>query len=231
MSSQAALIHPGFDRLLPPVMEKRIAHLSGTGKISDPRSTHQSELIAQLLAYAAKTEQKLAEQQERIAYLEALSMTDELTGIDNRRAFDAALEKALSCAARYEEQGVIGFFDLDGFKAINDTYGHEAGDMVLRHVADIVSSGIRIVDSAARLGGDEFAVILVHCKPHHGTQILRRLQKAIESSSPLYNGRPLKIGASLGIQPYTGETTMRGLLLETDRAMYRDKRQRKDKCR
>lgn len=229
MSSQTALLKSGMYQSLPLMSEQLIAHMSSAYALPNSRTAHQHDIVAQLLSYAAEAEQKLAEQQERIAYLEALSMTDELTGINNRRAFDAALTKALSCASRYEEKGVVGFFDLDGFKAINDTYGHEAGDMVLQHIADILSSGIRIVDCAARLGGDEFAVVLVHCKPHDGKQILRRLQKAIETSELLYNGQRLTVGASLGVQPYTNDTTMRELLFETDRAMYRNKRQRKTK--
>lgn len=191
------------------------------------RQPYQPGLIVRLLSHAAQAEQKLAEQQERIAWLESLSHTDELTGINNRRAFDATLAKALSAATRYDEQGVVGFFDLDGFKAINDTYGHEAGDMVLRHVADILSSGTRIVDCVARLGGDEFAVILVHCKPLTGARILRRLQRTIEQGGPLYNGTRLKVGASLGIRDYKSDTTKRDLLFEADRAMYRNKKERK----
>lgn len=227
MRSQAALTAPEFRPFFPPAPEQQQAERLDHSPFGTPQYPHQSDLIARLLSHAAHAEQKLAEQQERIAYLETLSHTDELTGICNRRAFDTTLSKALSSASRYEEQGVIGFFDLDGFKAINDTHGHEAGDMVLRHVADVLSSGIRTVDCAARFGGDEFAVILVHCKPLTGARILRRLQQTIESGGPLYNGTQLKVGASLGVAPYNEDTPMRDLLLETDRAMYRNKAERK----
>ncbi len=228
MRSQALLKTPGFKPFLSSVAQALQVDSRDYLPFGPSQEIHQSDLIARLLSHAAHSEQKLAEQQKRIAYLETLSHTDELTGIGNRRAFESTLARLLSSAARYEEQGVVGFFDLDSFKAINDTYGHEAGDMVLCHIADVLSSGVRHSDCVARLGGDEFAVLLVHCKPLTGARILRRLQRTIEKTRILYNDIPLKIGISLGIKPYHGDTSMRALLLETDRAMYRDKKDRKE---
>lgn len=117
-------------------------------------------ILENLLTAAASAEQQLAEQQARIRQLESLSVTDELTKVLNRRGFGIELERALARAERRGETGLLLLCDLDHFKAINDTYGHPAGDEVLCELAQLLRSRTRHNDHVARLGGDEFAILI-----------------------------------------------------------------------
>ena len=184
-------------------------------------------LIEQVLSYAADAEQRLAEQTERIAYLESLSMTDELTGLANRRGFEQALQRTLAAARRYDETGVVGFFDLDHFKRTNDALGHEAGDMALRHVAVLLTRNVRRTDLVARLGGDEFLVLLVRTNLVNGSRRIHTLQQILAASPLVYRNRPISVRASVGIAGYHGESDAAELIRRADRAMYDDKRRAK----
>src|SRR5687768_14632285 len=97
------------------------------------------------------------------AYLdscEEAAFTDHLTGLANRRRFERQLEREVGRVLRYGHPFCLLLVDIDDFKSVNDTYGHEAGDEVLRRVANVIQSGTRGIDTGARIGGDEFAVIL-----------------------------------------------------------------------
>ena len=183
--------------------------------------------IQRMLTYAVEAEQVLAEQQARIHYLETLSVTDELTGLLNRRGFNQAVERTLAAAKRHQEKGLLAFLDLDGFKQINDTFGHEAGDEILQHVGQILSGNVRRTDYVARIGGDEFAVLFVRAQQlptrAHAQNLRRKLAKA-----PLYfDNQKVSINASLGIQAYGPDTKAKDLLRRADQAMYLEKQRRK----
>jgi len=103
--------------------------------IAAPGPEDQPALLDWALAAAAAAEQRIADLEERLAYLESLSVTDELTAVLNRRGFLLELTRAIAAAARGGPQGVLIVCDLDGFKAVNDLYGHRTGNEVLRQVA------------------------------------------------------------------------------------------------
>ncbi|MCK0069554.1 MULTISPECIES: GGDEF domain-containing protein [Kordiimonas] len=187
------------------------------------------QLITEVLSYAATAEQRMAEQESRINYLEQLSVTDELTGIPNRRGLRAALGRALSSAARHSESGVLGFIDLDGFKAINDEYGHSAGDLLLRRVAKLLTKLIRPVDIVARISGDEFAIILTRCSEDQGRKRLRAIQRAVNELTIEFADTKIPAKCSLGIQPFNGATDPAELIEAADMAMYNDKQTRRGK--
>lgn len=141
------------------------------------------------------------------------TLHDDLTGLANRALLDDRLETALHAARRSGEPCAVMVMDLDGFKAINDTYGHAAGDIVLREVAARLSSVLRAQDTAARLGGDEFAVVL----PNTDTEGAIRTAKRIVAR--------LHVGASIGIAVFPDDgATAEELLAHADQAMYRAKR-------
>lgn len=184
------------------------------------------QLITEVLSFAASAEQRLAEQQERIAYLEQLSVTDELTGIPNRRGLKHALGRILSSAARHGETGVLGFIDLDGFKAINDIHGHLAGDAVLKAVAQALKKATRPHDMIARIAGDEFAVVLTKCDTVLGMRRVRAIQAEMDAMVVTYGGVELPVGCSIGIRPFCGGTDPVDLIEAADQAMYADKQAR-----
>ena len=185
------------------------------------------QLITEVLSYAASAEQRMAEQDERIGFLEHLSVTDELTGITNRRGLRASLGRTLASAARHKETGVLGFLDLDSFKEINDTHGHNAGDAVLRKVAKCLKNHVRPDDIVARISGDEFATILARCSPEQGRARLRSLQRELNSTTIKFGGDIIHIRCSIGIQHFDGGMDPAELIAEADKAMYEDKAARK----
>lgn len=187
------------------------------------------QLITEVLSYAATAEQRMAEQESRINYLEQLSVTDELTGIPNRRGLRATLGRALSSAARHKETGVLGFIDLDDFKAINDEHGHSAGDLLLRRVAKTLTKLIRPVDMVARISGDEFAVILTRCSEEQGRKRLRAIQREINKLKVEFANTNIPVKCSLGIQAFNGATNPAELIEAADLAMYNDKQTRRGK--
>lgn len=195
---------------------------AGNGAPADARWA----LIEKVLTFAAQAEQQIAEQRRRIAQLESLSATDELTGLLNRRGFEDFLRRTLAAANRHGESGLMAYLDLDNFKAINDAHGHDAGDAVLRHVAAILSGRSRVSDAVARLHGDEFALLLVRADVGQGETRLRAMLKAINGSRMKYQGREIALSASCGIAPYGPKTTAAELMRRADRAMYERKRAR-----
>jgi len=185
------------------------------------------QLITEVLSFAAAAEQRMAEQDDRISFLEHLSVTDELTGITNRRGLRSALGRILSSAARHRETGVLGFLDLDNFKLVNDIHGHNAGDAVLRKVAKCLKNLVRPDDIVARIAGDEFATILTRCTPEQGRARLRTLQREINKSFITVNRKKIHISCSIGIQHFDGKTDPAKLIDDADQAMYDDKEARK----
>ncbi len=181
-------------------------------------------LIAELLEAAAEAEQCLAEQAQRIRQLESLSVTDELTGLFNRRGFLAALDRALAACRRHGEPGLLLLVDLDRFKAINDSYGHLAGDAVLRGVAELLLVTVRKSDIVARLGGDEFAVLLPRTRTARAEKLAAKIDRAINTLRLDYGHSQIPVSASVGWETYGPRSHPDRLIFVADRALYRAKR-------
>jgi diguanylate cyclase (GGDEF)-like protein len=142
---------------------------------------------------------------------------DDLTGLKNRRHFREALDAAFSYAVREDHPLSVIMLDVDQFKHFNDTYGHPAGDEVLRSVADSIRAEIRPHDLAARLGGDEFAVMLPAADGEAGVAIAERLRIAVSGRTSLL--RPVTV--SLGIATVSlSSTSASKLIAEADEALY-----------
>ena len=192
----------------------------------EPSSGADHHLMERALAYAREAETRILELNERVSRLEALSQTDELTGLLNRRGFQDILQRNLLSASRYSETGVLAYIDLDGFKAVNDEHGHAAGDEVLRTVGSYLKRSIRATDFAARLGGDEFALIFVRADIRPAKERVRDIVRGINALKAIYAEVELPVKASLGTATYDGETDGHTLMERADRAMYRAKRLR-----
>ncbi len=129
-----------------------------------------------------------------------LSLRDPLTGLANRRQFEAVLEREIDRVARSGESALLLILDIDHFKSINDTYGHLAGDQVLKGIARILQSSVRPMDMLARIGGEEFAVVLPGCQSGvFGGIVAERIRAAVESASiPVTGGPALQVTISVG---------------------------------
>ena len=166
----------------------------------------------------------IEEQRRRIAELEDLVMTDELTGLANRRGFLAALHRVLDSAGRYQEGGALAFVDVDAFKQVNDTHGHACGDAVLRKVGEVLTTNTRGSDVVARFGGDEFAVLLFRLNQTEALARVKQLHQLLNAAIARHGPKEIPIRASLGATPFGPEDDAEALLGRADDAMYRDKR-------
>jgi diguanylate cyclase (GGDEF)-like protein len=175
-----------------------------------------------LFVSSALTERRYSEMR-----LDMLANHDPLTGLPNRSYFQDFLTHALARAQREKLQVSLLFIDLDRFKHINDSQGHEVGDQVLRIVANRLDEELRADDFAARLGGDEFAVILSHPPASRAaSRVARKLIKALAESFKLEQRRYV-IGASIGISVYPDDgLDANTLLRQADLAMYQAKQRR-----
>lgn len=159
--------------------------------------------------------QRIIVDRERRAELSELSITDSLTGLYNQRHFYTRLKEELARAKRQYRPFSLILLDLDDFKAYNDTYGHFAGDEVLRSFGGIISHLIREgADSGYRYGGDEFAIILTEADLGMAEEICRRIKKSLEKEE--YN-------ASMGYSTYSNGMTVKDLVEEADKALYKSK--------
>jgi diguanylate cyclase (GGDEF)-like protein len=183
-------------------------------------------LLERALAVAAAAEDRIAEQNRRIAFLEGLSRTDELTGLMNRRGFIDELKRALARARRSGESGVVIFCDVDDFKSVNDRFGHAGGDEVLRIIARTITASVREIDMVARIGGDEFAVLLADTSRRDGAKRARMLQRELDRCVYRLAGERFQVGVSLGIEPYGPHDEAKDVLARADMDMYCNKRRK-----
>jgi len=168
---------------------------------------------------------QLARREAQISHY--LASRDPLTDLLNRRAFMAALDQARSEADMGAVTHALLVFDLDHFKPINDTAGHEAGDHALKQLSQCVASVLRRDDVLARLGGDEFAVILRNCNPGDAPGIVAKLLAAIQQLEISFGGQRFTVTASVGIRSLDRREgplpSSRDLLRDADQACYRAK--------
>jgi diguanylate cyclase (GGDEF)-like protein len=168
--------------------------------------------------------QQLTALQDSREELEHLARHDALTGLPNRRAFQERLDQALARAQRSGERFALLFIDVDNFKNINDRWGHEGGDAVLKIVALRLDATTRKADAVARMGGDEFVVLLDN--PAHRDDITNIAEKLLASvRSPIvFGGQELQVGFSIGISQYPDDGhTVAELMARADHAMYEAK--------
>jgi diguanylate cyclase (GGDEF)-like protein/PAS domain S-box-containing protein len=146
---------------------------------------------------------------------------DALTGLKNRREFDQRLEHAITSSKEHDSQHALCYMDLDMFKLINDTAGHNAGDELLRQITGLLQNKIRNRDTLARLGGDEFGLLLDNCPLAKAKEIAQMLVSAVHEFRFVWEGRIFQIGVSIGLVPITVETESAGqLLTHADVACY-----------
>lgn len=183
--------------------------------VRDDEIGHLTQAFNRLLA-------KLLDNQEA---LQRLAHHDTLTGLPNRKLLDDRLQQALAHAGRQGHKVAVLYLDLDGFKGLNDTFGHEAGDKALQEIARRLQALVRQTDTVARIGGDEFVLLATGLNEpaNEGAQVLaQRCIDAIAEPLPLDRARTA-IGVSIGIALGDGSETPRDLLAAADKAMYRAK--------
>jgi diguanylate cyclase (GGDEF)-like protein len=193
------------------------SEVGALGYITDPTDLD-------LLRARART---LLEFKNYLDSCEEAAFTDHLTGLANRRRFERQLEREVARAARYDHAFCVLLIDIDNFKEVNDTYGHDAGDEALRRVGNAVQAGTRGIDTGARIGGDEFAVILPETDLEHGLEVAERLRAAVASMEVDGAG---PISASFGVAEFPScAATGEELKAAADAALYGAKRGGRDR--
>jgi len=159
-----------------------------------------------------------------------LATIDGLTGLLVRRHFEQRLHEEWWRAVRYDGVFAVSIFDLDDFKGLNDTYGHQTGDQVLRAVARVVKKNMRGADLAGRYGGEEFALVLPRTRVAEACKMADRIRADIAAIKLDVDGQPIKISASFGVAGYpeTGVTRVEDLVARADEALYVAKGQGKN---
>ena len=192
-------------------------------QLDDARSLLEREKSLEITPVETSATQYL---QDVINGLCELSLKDPLTGLANRRHFRTVLDRAIDVVARSGEPALLLMLDLDHFKKVNDTYGHQAGDHVLQTVAAALLKCVRPMDTVARYGGEEFAVILPNCHTSFGATVAERIRQTMEDMSiQVSPGVSLRVTVSVG-GAYAPEWVRSTAALWTERAdvqLYRAK--------
>jgi len=176
------------------------------------------EMMEALAAQIGRFLTILSDRSQLVERLQQLSLTDELTGLPNRRGWNEALERELARAQRNDEPLCLALLDLDRFKAFNDAHGHPAGDSVLRDAAQEWKRLLRLSDVLARYGGEEFGLLFPAWPIEHALAVIERLRVAT----------PRGLTASAGLAAWRSGETQEQLINRADRALYEAKRRGRD---
>jgi diguanylate cyclase (GGDEF)-like protein len=175
-----------------------------------------------LMAEVSLLAQDNADLLDKLAGAQALADRDPLAPVFNRRAVLRELQRVVSYIERYRTQAAVLFIDMDGFKALNDSYGHAVGDAALVHVAKLLLMQVRESDIVGRVGGDEFAVVLANASAEEARRKAQFLAMLIAETPFVYEGVRHPLAASIGVHAFAGEGVedAESLVARADEAMY-----------
>jgi len=160
----------------------------------------------------------------KAGYLHNIATTDSLTGLINRREFDRRISEEFSRTKRHKTPLSLALFDIDFFKKINDTYGHNTGDTILKELARLIANNTRNCDIAARYGGEEFALILPETSQVEAYELMDRLRDRVEKELFNKEQRPISFTISVGVaQLDLTDATPVDFVERTDKALYKAK--------
>ncbi len=180
-----------------------------------------------LLQEVDRLKNELNAANKRVVLLENIAEEDPLIPILNRRGFERELDRAIAYTGRYGIKTCVVYIDIDHFKAINDTHGHKAGDIALRHIASFLIENIRQSDIIARIGGDEFALILQHVGATEARTKAEQLEKNIKSSPCKFEKINIPMEISTGVSEIQKGDTMEDVMDRSDKEMYEQRTKRR----
>lgn len=209
----------------PSSRKTRVAERLAMLGIPDGEMTPAVKLVVSaLLEKMDDVNRDLSRTKEALSEIERLVDVDCLAPIANRRAFMRRLSWAITMHERYGHPSTILYFDLNDFKTINDTYGHAAGDLAIRHVSQLLSTTMRESDFLARIGGDEFAIIMYYANEEAAKMRGQKIAEKLQTTPFVFNGKHLFVGASYGYYSVRSGDDAESALASADMSMYVDKR-------
>ena len=186
---------------------------------------HSNELLARV-GVGRRIVELHRQLEAKNSLLQELALTDSLTGLPNRRAIEDWATRQLSGAIRYGFSFLVVLADLDHFKAVNDTYGHDAGDTVLKKFAEILKANSRRSDICGRIGGEEFLFVLTHTNQDNAKIVIERIRAELQATKFDFDGTSLTVTASFGLASFDGSqhADFNRLVTQADVALYASKR-------
>ncbi len=169
-------------------------------------------------------------QAELLRRLDKAAKTDYLTGLKNRRQMSDEIDKLIKNYAVTNQSFAILLGDIDFFKKINDTFGHDAGDFILKYVSDVFMQNIRFIDSVSRWGGEEFLILVPGIKTSDAVSLANRIRLAVESTTIMYKSNEIKVTITIGVAIFDDASdTKERLIKRADQALYRGKNSGRNK--
>jgi len=199
-------------------------HMSGFRETEEQRSDNSLKVIKQLRKQLHAMEQEADLLRNQLQQKHTEAMRDVLTGIPNRLAYEERLSNELARSKRYGQSFVFLVVDVDHFKNVNDTFGHSAGDRVLKIIAEVMQSNVREADFLARFGGEEFVVLMPETDIKSGKKVAEKLRRKIEKCDFYYRDNPVKISISGGITASLAEDNADSIFERADKALYEAKK-------
>ena len=202
-------------------LQANLRHLTWQTKaIADGDLTQQVDFMGEFSQAFNKMVAGIAQDRRQLVML---ATTDVLTGIPNRRSFFETAGRLIAGYQNTDKPLAVMMIDLDYFKKINDSYGHEAGDEVLKSFAKLCMNTVREGDVLGRLGGEEFAILLPETTVENARQIAERIRSRLQDREIYFQEHKLNITASIGLAGGSGAVELDSLLHDSDKAMYRAK--------
>ena len=221
---------------------ERISNASDIGQLSDVLQVVMQETRAvQFAAQRSRdeliemrdrvrqAEREVVRLQEELAHASEMVRTDALTGALNRKGMDEAIEREVARARRKNSPLSVALLDIDNFKKLNDTHGHEAGDQALVHLAQVVRETLRPTDTLARYGGEEFVIVLADTRLDDGVQAMVRVQRELTRKFFLHRNEKMLITFSCGVAELGPAESPADGVKRADQAMYLAKRAGKNR--
>ncbi|MDO3388088.1 GGDEF domain-containing protein [Gilvimarinus sp. SDUM040013] len=215
-------------------VQNRIGNIRAALDSFRQRSASDTPVTEQLTALAERLKSMETEAEKNRIVLEeqrAKALTDALTGLPNRQAFVERSELEVQRYLRYSNPLTLAICDLDYFKRINDSLGHQAGDRVLRVLSSAIAKRLREVDFIGRYGGEEFVILMPETTSAQALEFLDKIRGAIARTDFNYREQPVELTVSIGIAQFTGKEALESVFERADRALYDAKAAGRNQCK
>ena len=196
----------------------------------DSRNNVLEDQVNRLRDRVGSMEQESSELRDRIAQEHRKAMSDPLTEIPNRLAYDEYIRQEYARWKRYQKPLSLAVWDIDRFKAINDSYGHKAGDKVLKAIATLLKKKTREADFVARYGGEEFVMLMPQTARKDALEVAEKLRKEIEKCGFHFRGEDVKVTISCGLTEFSGDDTPLEAFERADKGLYQAKGAGRNRC-